>query len=461
MARILIVDDESNIRQTLSRAFQSHGHTITLAEDGREGLDLARRSPPDLILLDLSMPRMDGIEVLTSLKNDNELSDIPVIILTAQANQSKIIECLDAGANDYIVKPFSLQELIARTDVQLRIIDLEKQIRESEAYHRELFERTSDPELVIAHDGTVRQINAAARQLLEIGREDILNHNIHDLVYEKDRREFEVAFSGALDGSDIPIFEVHIYLANGRLLPVDTDLCSVDIHGQRHLLLHLRDIRRRKSAEAQSAMILRHIGDAIFITDQTGIIMMTSTSTGEMTGYPQDELIGLDIAKFHAGEGEFRLDANSEHRDQTHEGILKLKDGKEISVEWTLAAFEVAGEIFYISVVRDLKDRRQAEAQRLEADRLTTLLEIAGGAAHEINQPLTAIMGYAEMSQVRLPADNPAHAHQQNIINAATRISDILKRMQAVRSYQTRPYTHGHNIVDFTESSKEEGAAPK
>ena len=108
-----------------------------------------------------------------------------------------------------------------------------------------------------------------------------------------------------------------------------------------------------------------------------------------------------------------------------------------------------------------LTDRRQAEAQRLEADRLTTLLEIAGGAAHEINQPLTAIMGYAEMSQVRLPTDNPTHAHQQNIIDAAMRISDILKRMQAIRSYQTCPYTHGHKIVDFTESSKEEDAAPE
>jgi len=60
-----------------------------------------------------------------------------------------------------------------------------------------------------------------------------------------------------------------------------------------------------------------------------------------------------------------------------------------------------------------------------------------------------------------LPPDHPAHAHQQNIINAATRISDILKRMQAIRSYQTRPYTHGHKIVDFTESSKEEGEAPE
>ena len=134
------------------------------------------------------------------------------------------------------------------------------------------------------------------------------------------------------------------------------------------------------------------------------------------------------------------------------------KNGEEIPVEWTIATFEVAGETFYIGVARDLTDRRQAEEQRLEADRLTTLLEIAGGAAHEINQPLTAIMGYAEMSQARLESESPIHAHQQNIIDASIRISEILKRMQAIRSYQTKPYTHGHNIVDLAESSKEEGA---
>ena len=220
MAHILIIDDENNIRQTLSRAFSAHQHSITLAEDGIEGLAAAKSFSPDLILLDLAMPRMDGLEILVSLKDDVSLREIPVIILTAQADQNKIIECLDAGANDYIIKPFSLQELIARTDVQLRIIELEQQIRESEAYHRALFERTSDPEMVIAQDGTIRQINAAARQLLEIEDESIFTQNIHTLVYGEDRREFEVAFSGALEGSDIPIFEVHMPLASGRLLPL-------------------------------------------------------------------------------------------------------------------------------------------------------------------------------------------------------------------------------------------------
>ena len=95
----------------------------------------------------------------------------------------------------------------------------------------------------------------------------------------------------------------------------------------------------------------------------------------------------------------------------------------------------------------------------MEAERLKTLLEIAGGAAHEINQPLTAILGYAEMTQniLEKDPDHSGHKYQQQIINATLRINDILKKMQTIRSYQTRPYTHGHNIVDFEQSSNEEG----
>ena len=86
-------------------------------------------------------------------------------------------------------------------------------------------------------------------------------------------------------------------------------------------------------------------------------------------------------------------------------------------------------------------------------------MEISGGAAHEINQPLTAILGYAEMAQDALEADHPARVYQKHIADASLRISEILKRMQDIREYRTRPYANGHKIVDFERSSQtEEGA---
>ncbi|MFT5366375.1 MAG: PAS domain S-box-containing protein [Candidatus Latescibacterota bacterium] len=457
MARILVIDDARDIRETLSRAFTAQEHTVTVAIDGDDGLLAIQNTLPDLIFLDLSMPRMSGIEVLEALQNQPRF-DTPIIILTAQSERECIVECLDKGAIDYIVKPFSMQELLARTNVQLRLQELEREVRDSEAYHRALFERSSDPEMVVAANGEIRQINVAAINLLAVEDLALIGQQIYGLIDDQDQSEFSVAFAGALDGSDMPIFEVHLTLPGPRLLPVDVDLASVSINNELHLLIHLRDISRRKSAEAQSSMILYHIGDAVVITDQTGLIMMASRSAGHLTGCPEGELIGIDITQFHAGEEPFPLD-RLQNNDFVFESLFKKKNGTTIPIEWTLAAFEVVGETFYIGVVRDLTERHQAESQRIEADRLKTLLEIAGGTAHEINQPLTAILGYAEMTQHVVPENESPHKYQQQIINATLRINDILKTMQTIRSYQTRPYTHGHNIVDFEQSSNEEGGA--
>jgi two-component system response regulator MprA len=457
MAHILVIDDAHDIRETLSRAFSAHGHTVSAAIDGEEGLQAIQNNAHDLILLDLSMPRMNGIQVLESLPQKPNF-DTPIIILTAQAERERIVECLEKGANDYIVKPFSLQELLARTHVQLRLQELERKIRDSEAYHRALFERSSDPEIVVAKNGDIRQVNDAALHLLLLKDTALIQTPIYDLIAEQDQREFSIAFAGALEGSDMPIFEVHLTLSNQRLLPVDVDLASVSINNEPHLLIHLRDISRRKSAEAQSSTILHHIGDAVVITDQSGIIMMASRSAGHLTGYPEDELIGIDISEFHTGSEPFPL-GTLQNNDYVYEGLFKQKNGNVLPAEWTLAAFEVAGDTFYIGVIRNLTDRRQAETQRMEASRLKTLLETAGGAAHEINQPLTAILGYAEMTQNILAEHQNVHKYQEQIIQATLRINDILKKMQTIRSYQTRPYTLGHNIVDFDQSSQEEGGA--
>lgn len=453
MAHILVIDDASDIRESLSRAFTSQNHQVSVAIDGEDGLQAIHKHHPDLILLDLNMPRMSGHDVLDALQQNPSL-DIPIIILTAESERQNIVDCLENGANDYIIKPFAIPELIARVNVQLRLIELERKVRESEAYHRALFERSSDPEIVVSSNGEIKQMNVAALELLAVQDSDLINTQIKSLIDVDDQREFSIALAGALDGSDIPIFEVHLALSQNRLLPVDVDLASVTINDEQHLLIHIRDISRRKSAEAQSSMILYHIGDAVVITDLSGLIMMASRSAGALTGFPEDELIGLDIAQFHAGEDPFPL-SKLQQNDIVYEGLIRRKDGNKRPVEWTLADFEVAGETYYIGVIRDLTDRRLAEKQRLEADRLKTLLEVAGGAAHEINQPLTAILGYAEMTQTVIDQGESAYQYQQQIIDATLRINEILKKMQTIRSYQTRPYTQGHNIVDFEQSTHE------
>ena len=119
--RILVVDDEPQLRRALERALKLEGYEIALAADGEEALSAAAAERPDAIVLDLLMPKLDGLDTCRALRARGER--IPVLMLTARDAVSDRVDGLDAGADDYVVKPFSLEELLARVRALLRRSD--------------------------------------------------------------------------------------------------------------------------------------------------------------------------------------------------------------------------------------------------------------------------------------------------------------------------------------------------
>jgi len=118
--KILIIEDEKDIVKMLDYNLKKEGFRAFSANNGEDGLDMVRKERPDLILLDLMLPEMDGLEVCKAVKNDTKTAHIPIIILTAKAQESDKIVGLELGADDYVTKPFSPRELIARIKAVLR-----------------------------------------------------------------------------------------------------------------------------------------------------------------------------------------------------------------------------------------------------------------------------------------------------------------------------------------------------
>mgnify|MGYP005838956683 CR=1 FL=1 len=114
---ILVVDDQASVRQLLREYLTEQGFRVLTASDGQEALHLARHEPPDLILLDIMMPRMDGYQFLRQYRQERQT---PVIIITAREEETDAVLGLDLGADDYIVKPFRMRELVARIQAVLR-----------------------------------------------------------------------------------------------------------------------------------------------------------------------------------------------------------------------------------------------------------------------------------------------------------------------------------------------------
>jgi two-component system, OmpR family, response regulator MprA len=116
--RILVVDNDTAVRNSLTRTLRFEGYQVETAQDGQEALDAIRVAEPDLVLLDVMMPRLDGLQTCRQLRADGVL--VPVLMLTARESVGDRVAGLDAGADDYLVKPFALQELLARLRALVR-----------------------------------------------------------------------------------------------------------------------------------------------------------------------------------------------------------------------------------------------------------------------------------------------------------------------------------------------------
>ena len=116
--RILVVDDDRAVRESLRRSLEFNGYAVALAGDGAEALASIAGQPPDALVIDVMMPRLDGIETTRALRSAG--NDLPILVLTARDSVGDRVEGLDAGADDYLTKPFALEELLARLRALLR-----------------------------------------------------------------------------------------------------------------------------------------------------------------------------------------------------------------------------------------------------------------------------------------------------------------------------------------------------
>jgi DNA-binding response OmpR family regulator len=165
MTRILLIEDDADIALSLKYNLEREGgFAVALAADGETGFRQAAADPPDLVLLDLNLPRMDGLEVCRLLRKNQDTAQVPVIMLTARVGEAETVAGLDHGADDYVTKPYSVKEVLARVRAVLR--------RRAPAEENETL-----------REGPI-QILPAERRVLVDGREVVLTRKEFDLLLD-------------------------------------------------------------------------------------------------------------------------------------------------------------------------------------------------------------------------------------------------------------------------------------
>jgi PAS domain S-box-containing protein len=230
---ILLADDNADMRDYLRRLLLNEYEVVAVA-DGRAALESARRQRPDLVLADVMMPRLDGFGLLRELRSDENLNTIPVILVSARAGEESRIEGLDAGADDYLVKPFSARELLARVGSHIAMArmrhqaaELERRLR-AEAEHRAAIVDSSGDAIVSQSlDGIITSWNKAAERIFGYSVEEAIGQHIAIIIPPRRLDEENDVLARLRRGERVENFETVRKRKDGSLLEVSVTMSPV------------------------------------------------------------------------------------------------------------------------------------------------------------------------------------------------------------------------------------------
>jgi len=183
--KVLTVDDSKTIRMIVKKAFKPFECDLFEAENGQQGLEVARNERPDLIVLDITMPVMNGTEMLGKLKKDPDLKDTPVIMLTAESGKENVLEIVKMGVSDYMVKPFKGEQLIERAT---KILTLEsRKAAEAEDTSRRYFSIDGDIQILTLPQKVDRPVSVEIEGYLKNKVEAMVSSGIQKLILNLQR----------------------------------------------------------------------------------------------------------------------------------------------------------------------------------------------------------------------------------------------------------------------------------
>ncbi|MEO8451771.1 MAG: PAS domain S-box protein, partial [Gemmatimonadota bacterium] len=483
--RILIVDDSRKNQQVLEGMLMQEGYCLVTATSGAEALAAVASEPPDLILLDVMMPEMDGYQLAAQIKTNPASKNIPIIIVTALGDREARLRGLSAGAEDFLSQPVDRVELSVRVRNLLRlkaygdyydkysrrlegVVDSRTaDLIDSERLYRETFDAAPVGIVHVGLDGHWLQVNQRLCDLLGYTRAELRGHAVQQLMQSEDvEGEAESRRRMAAGTLDRDVVEEKRYRRRdgsfmwGRVrmsLHRDTEGIA------QHFISVIEDVTERRAerahrkeagealrrSEEQYRQIVEATSDGILKTDLAAHLVFVNQRLAEMLGYEPREMVGASVFRFmNAASRKIAIDA-VEGRErglkEVYDLTLSHKDGRQISVN-VAGSPVVEGESRFIGslgIVRDMTERNRLQSQLMVSDRMASVGTLAAGVAHEINNPLSALIAnldYIAESLARTglaaqppadPVENQARLHDE-ILEPLADARDAAQRVRVI-----------------------------
>ena len=445
-AAILIVNDSPDALALQSVVLQQAGYRVLTAVDGLEALALARRAPPALIISDVLMPHLDGIELCRRLREDARLSITPILLVSANRKDTEsALEGLKAGADDYIEAPFEPLRLVAQVTRLLERARLE-------AHYRDIVEQASD--IIYTHDleGSLTSINAAGLLFSRRQSEEVTGqHLVAVFNLKMERAELKESIK-KLRSEGVRSMEAQGVNANGQRCWLEFNMsliCSRDGDpvGVRGVA---RDITRRKMVEEQLRRsegryreLVDNANDIIYTTDMEGRYTSLNRSGERVSGYTRQEVREMNWKEIVAPEylplvSEMLLRKLATQNLVTfYEIEMIAKDGRRIPLEInSQIIYEDGKPVGLQGIARDITERKRDEAllrvrfeQEAESEKMRSLGQLSAGVAHNFNNALTAVLGRTQLL-LRSVTDEQQRRSLEVIEMATQDAAEIVRHIQ-------------------------------
>ncbi len=294
--KILIVDDEADARRFICDLLRRQNYEILLAPSGEDALSLLEQDlTVDVMLLDFMMPGLDGMEVLEIVKNNPAIEPIRVILLTAINRTEDKVRAFALGAADYMVKPFSKDELVARIETQVQLKRAQARLAASEAKYRTMIDLANDA-IMIFKDFQFLYANKAVERVLGYPVDEFLTLNLSAIVTPPGVEMVKNLYLDRMTGLDVvSMYIVEAIHRDGHTVPIEVNAQPIIYEGERAILAIARDISERKQVEAELTAYREHLEK--LVEDRTAELEKANAILLEQI--KQRELVEQELYRAH------------------------------------------------------------------------------------------------------------------------------------------------------------------
>src|ERR1017187_8650690 len=375
--RILVVDDEPAVLEVFSMILRRAGYEVWEASNGRQCLQVTRERRPDLVLLDVRLPDLNGIDICRQIKADAALLDIFVVLVSGMATSAADkVDGAETGADDYMVKPVNPDEFLARIRTIVRLRDTTAALRASEQHYRRLVEILPDAVGMIDLQGRLTTANRQAVGMLGYaGPGELLGKSAFDLTPPAEHERMKADLTVTLETGVMRNAEYTMLRKNGSRFPVELSAAvSTDADGQRGIVIVARDLTEQKRTEEAlkeheelSQKIIGAAMEGFWMLDLEGNLVDVNEAYCRMSGYSRQELLSLHTSDVEVNETSPKLVGQHIQRiiqsgSDRFESRHRCKDGRIIEVE-VIATFLKLRERYVFAFMRDITERKRAEEQ--------------------------------------------------------------------------------------------------